>query len=178
MVLFLVYHPTGSLEGGGKNPLPKQKAQIDHQKKKKKKPFPSRPSCTSPSPPTHPKLPSSPAHPRKAAFTPGDPVESEGLRHSDLGGCPRKFPPGLQTPREERAAEGLSGGSWRLLPVPRAGPPLASAALASPGPGPGPGGSPPRSTAKVRGAPSALNPASMLPKVSGGRGAAAFRPGG
>lgn len=51
--------------------------------------------------------------------------------------------------------EGLSRGSWRLLPVSGAGP-----CLRAPG----------DPTADIRGAPSALGPAGALPKVSGGRG--------
>lgn len=85
MVLFLIYHPTGSLEG--KKALPKQKAKIDGKliltTKKKKSLFPHVPPAL---PILHPKLQSSPAHPRKAAFTSGDPVKSGVLRHSDLGG--------------------------------------------------------------------------------------------
>lgn len=86
MVLFLVYHPTGSLERGRKKSPPKQKAKIDGKLRlttKKVFFFPSRSS----------NAPESLSTPGKAAFTPEAGGGSK-VPGPQIGASVDKFPPG------------------------------------------------------------------------------------
>lgn len=125
MVLFLVHHPTGSLERG--KAVPKQKAKIDGKlivtTGEKKESFPSRSSCA---PPLHSKLLGNSAHPRKAAFTPEDPAEAGGLTHSVTRVVLESSRRSCYTQRKVCGRNGREKAVGRVHPKPQARPRLVS----------------------------------------------------